>query len=858
MFEGQDLRSSAASSVEQPALPLPGGTARPVHLLDRLAAVFKHRRLAGSVFVLVAGGMILQSNSQIPMYRTSARVMIQDERTVAVGNLNANDPMFWQESDQYYNTQYSILRSRGLAKRVVSRLQLQNHPQFNGSAPRQQGAAAAVASARQEITAEIRRLIRRETAVAAEAPARNENALEAALISQFLGGVVIVPERTTRLVEIAYVSPDPQLAAIAANTLAEEYTTQNLDQRLATIQKNLQWLNDEVAKQEKKVVDAEAALTQYRQDQNALSLGDRQNLVVAKLNALNETVTRQRTERIQKEGTYNRLKSVDPASDAADGFPAIATSPGVVEAKNRLTDLLAEQSKVVGRYLPNHPEMQKLNLQLKNAREMLLAQRARVIETVKNDYETAVAQERCFSASIEQQKSEAMDLDRKSGGYVNLQRQADSDRQIWQSLLQQQKELQVVSNSRSNNVQVMDHAEVPGAPFSPDTRRDWFTAVLAGVLAAFGLAFGVEYLDDTIKTPEDVSKRLNLALLGLVPALRGEGVPLLSETAPHAFGEAFRSLRTSLVFTTGGADARIIAVTSSQPLEGKTTTACNLATALALGGSRVLLIDADMRRPALHRILGLQNNIGLSHLLVGQARFREVVQPTTEPNLFVITAGRTPPNPSELLASERTERLLASLGTHRSSGHGRRRCRTKARFDWIVIDTPPVLAVTDPVVIAGLVSAVVFVIGSEMTRRAHAERALEMLRTAKPRSIAAVLNLVDFDRNKYYYSRYYGYNYKSYYAESRPAAARASGTHRRPHGPGAAPVMAAGSLRRPRRRDRDFLQRHLHSFRSRPEVSVRTARRSAQARFRASGHRPRHRRPGAAAAPCCGRRTVAA
>ena len=191
------------------------------------------------------------------------------------------------------------------------------------------------------------------------------------------------------------------------------YTTQNLDQRLATIQKNLQWLNDEVAKQENKVVDAEAALTQYRQDQNALSLGNRQNLVVAKLNALNETVTRQRTERIQKEGAYNRLKSVDPSSDAADGFPAIGASPGVVEAKTRLADLQAEQSKVAGRYLPNHPEMQKLNLQLKNAHELLVAQRARVIDTVKNDYETAVAQERSFSASLEQQKTEAMDLDSK-------------------------------------------------------------------------------------------------------------------------------------------------------------------------------------------------------------------------------------------------------------------------------------------------------------------------------------------------------------------------------------------------------------------------------------------------------------
>src|SRR5215210_3964059 len=198
MFEAQDLRPSGAASIEQPALPLPGATPQPVHLLDRLTAVFKHRRIAGSAFVLVAGAVILQSYSQIPMYRTSARVMIQDERTVAVGNLNASDPMFWQESDQYYNTQYSILRSRGLGKRVVGRLQLQNHPQFNGSAPRQQGASAVLADARKKITTGIRRLIRREAAQAAELPAADENGVEAALISQFLGGVVIVPERTTR------------------------------------------------------------------------------------------------------------------------------------------------------------------------------------------------------------------------------------------------------------------------------------------------------------------------------------------------------------------------------------------------------------------------------------------------------------------------------------------------------------------------------------------------------------------------------------------------------------------------------------------------------------------------------------
>jgi succinoglycan biosynthesis transport protein ExoP len=755
MFDAQDL-PAVATQLDSPSLPIPGG-AQPVHVLDRLAAIFKHRRLAGAAFVVVAGVMMLQTYSQIPMFRTSARVIIQDERTVAVGSLNANDPMYWQDSDQYNNTQYSILQSRGLARRVVHRLQLQNHPLFNGTAPRRQGVMTMIADARRRISTTVRSMTGRQpVAPPIESPSPDEDAAEAGIISQFLGGVRIVPGVKNRLVDIVYESSDPQFAALAANTLAEEYTAHNLQLRLETIQKNLQWLTAEVAKQEKKVSDAEAAMTQYREDQNALSLGDRQNITIARLNALNETVTRQRTERMQKEATYRQLKSVDPASDAADAFPVIAANQGVVETKSKLADLLADKTRLSARYLPNHPEIQKLDIQIKNASETLTAQRARVIETVRHDYETAVAQERSFSGSLEQQKNEAMELDRKSGDYNVLERQAESDRQLWQSLLKQQKELQVVSNSRSNNVQLMDRAEVPGAPFSPNTRREWLTALMAGVLVAFGLAFGIEYLDDTVKTPEDISKRFGLPLLGLVPAIRGSRVPLLSETVPHDFGEAFRSLRTSLVFTAGAGESRVIAVTSSQPLEGKTTTACNLATALALGGSRVLLIDADMRRPGLHQIMGVENTIGLSHLLVGQARVREAVQRTSEPNLFVITAGRTPPNPSELLASERMKSFIANLG--------------QGPFEWIVFDTPPVLAVTDAVVLAGLVSAVVFVVGSEMTRRVHAERALATLRAGKPKSIGVVLNRVDFDRNKYYYSRYYGYNYKSYYGSATPAA----------------------------------------------------------------------------------------
>jgi capsular exopolysaccharide synthesis family protein len=401
--------------------------------------------------------------------------------------------------------------------------------------------------------------------------------------------------------------------------------------------------------------------------------------------------------------------------------------------------------------------METITRQIDSANMRLRSETAKVLESIANDYRAAVAEERNLAGSLEEQKKQAVDLNRKSITYSILQREAESERQVYNALLQQEKELRVVSNSRANNVQLMDEAEVPGGPYTPNHGRDWLMAIVLGLALGVALAYSVEYLDDTIKLPDDVTKRLKLPLLGLVPAVEGGKLPVLTSPVPHDFGEAFRSLRTSLVFTNGSPGKRTIAVTSTQPLEGKTTTACNVAIALALGGARVMLIDADMRRPGLHRTMGLQNEIGLSHILTGQARVREAVQRTSEPNLFVMSAGHVPPNPSELLHSERMRQLIANL----ESGP----------FDWIIMDTPPVLAVTDAVILAPYMSGLVFVIGAEMTRRAHAERAIQTVQGGKPNIVGAVLNRVDLNRNKYYYSRYYGYHYKSYYGNSSTPAA---------------------------------------------------------------------------------------
>ena len=760
MFEAQDLGAAVPPSATPPmTAPIPAA-GQPVHILDRLNAVFKHRRLASAAFALVVTVMMIQTYSTIPTYQASSRVQILDERSTQITPISSNDPTYWQDPDQYYKTQYSILNSRALIKRVVGRLNLVKDPAFTGSGPRPRDPISLLRQGRAAASSWFRSLIVKPTPPAAARPSGiTEDAHESAVISGFMGGLTIIPETGTRLVTIQYRYSDPVFAAVAANAVADEYTAQNLDLRMENVDSALKYINDELTRQERLVEDSQSALAKYRESNNALSLDSRTDSVAARVNQTAEQLSQTRSALIAKQQAYNQIKDVDPKSDAADQFSVIGNDRTVVEAKNALIKAQDDLKSLTDQgFGPAYPRMKTAQEQLDAARRVLIAARANVIDRIRNEYRQLVSTEQAYASANEDAKQASMDLDRKSADYKVLENQANTQQQAYQTLLQRQKDLSLIKNSHANNVQVYERAEVSKFPIAPNPRREWIMALLAGVTVAFMLAFGLEYLDDTVKVPEDITRRLRLPLLGLVPAIRGERVPVLSETVPHEFGEAFRSLRTSLVFTAGGEHGRIIAVTSSQPLEGKTTTAANLAIALALGGSRVLLIDADMRRPGLHKTLGIENNAGLSHLLVGQARVRDVIHRTAEPNLLAITAGRTPPNPSELLSSERMQSFLQNLQT--------------GPFDWIVIDTPPVLAVTDAVILAPHVSGLVFVIGSEMTRRVHAERALETIRQSRPRSISAVLNRVDFDRNKYYYSRYYGYQYKSYYGQgSAPSAA---------------------------------------------------------------------------------------
>jgi capsular exopolysaccharide synthesis family protein len=722
-----------------------------VHLLDRVSVLYRYRRIMITVFGLVVLAMTVQTYTTTPLYRAQARLLIEDERHEVAGFKDIESG--YRDAEPYNQTQYRMIKGRELARRVARKLELARLAEFNGSAPQTSGLVSAIRAARARLTAPIVALFEQPAETAPRAG--DETELESHIVDALLAKVSVEPVRQSKLVDVWVESSDPRLAATAANVLAEEFIEQNLELKTQASEKTLDWLSDELGKQQEKVEASERALAEYREQQNALSLAERQNIVVSSLNQMNDAVTRAKANRMQKQTLYQQLKDVDVASAPADTFPAILQNPVIQEHKSQLAALERERAKLSERYGEKHPEIVRIGASIADVTARLRQETAKVIESIANDYRSARAEENMLAGSLEAQKQAAMDLDKKSVNYSVLEREAQSNRQVYEALLQREKELRVVSNSRSNNVRLVDRAEVPKTPFTPDTQANLLIAIVLGVALAIGTALGVDYLDDTIKTPDDVTRRLGLPFLGLVPTVRGNDNPVLSGPVPHDFGEAFRALRTSLVFSSGTAK-KVIAVTSAQPLEGKTTTACNLAHALAFGGSRVLLIDGDLRRPGLHKTIGLSNDVGLSHLLVGAARARQAIQRTSDPNLWFMAAGRTPPNPSELLASDRMRSFVQSLAT--------------GPFDWVIIDTPPVLAVTDAVIITPLCSGVVFVLGAEMTRRRLAERAVETIVTSSPRVLGCVLNRVDYDRNKYYYSRFYGYQYKSYYGRATTAA----------------------------------------------------------------------------------------
>ncbi len=738
-----------------PAAPvsgLPGGQGPgdgEIHLLDRLSVLYRYRRIVVTVVIVVLLAGVVQTMTTTPEYRANASVQVDPER--GLPGVASAEP--YEETSTLMATQVQALRSKDLIRTIVgpNKLNLASFPEFSGEGATSTGLTGAISSIRERIMRPVRSLLSgaQPEPTAVDPAAAGARGLEDALVDRFLGHLSTDPVFDSRAINISFVSRDPALAALAANELAKAYIEQNLTRRKGGRDETVELLKAEVAKADKSVQDTDAKMLMFLQTQDASSLADPGQLASQEYAAQAEYDQAQAILE-QHRSAYSSIKDMKFTDPKIDSLPPMYSDPEVGRWTRELATRRSALARVgVGK---EHPDYQAALSLITEAESALNSARELVVERLRQQMLTSEVQAKARLRTLQSVQALRAQMGTKGIDYNTMVRFRDSQATTLADLQVSLQQAQIQAGAIQNNVFLVDSAVAPAAPFKPNASRNLLMALFVGIALAGALAFGLDYLDDTIKTPEDITRKLRIPFLGLVPSVRGDKQPVLSGPVPHDFGEAYRALRTSLVFTSGGESTRIITCTSAQPLEGKTTTACNLAMVLAFGGSRVLLIDADMRRPGVHKALKINNTVGLSHLLVGQARVREAIQRTSDPNFCVMTAGRTPPNPSELLSSERMKQLIANL--------------KQGPFDWVVIDTPPVLAVTDAVILTPLVDGVTFVLGAEMTRRRLAERAVQMLMVSRPKVVGAVLNRVNFDRNKYYYSRYYGYQYKSYYGSS--------------------------------------------------------------------------------------------
>jgi capsular exopolysaccharide synthesis family protein len=712
-----------------------------VHLRDYVKVVYKRRWTAITVFLVVFLSVAIYTFTATPIFESKVQILIEKEASNVVSFKEAIEQN--QVTDDYYQTQYKILQSRALARRTIDAAKLWDHPQFNPA--REPLTAGRIAAAPFSLVSGWFK-----AAAPAAAPGADETKIQSRTIDRFLGSLTISPIRNSRLVDVTFASPTAVLSSQVANTLAKAYIEQNLEFKFMSSKDASDWLGQRLGEQKKNVETSEQALQRYREQTDSVSLEDKQNITMQKLADLNGAVTRAKTERIQKETLYNQVQSLQGDRASLDTFPAILSNTFIQQQKGELADLQRQQAQASEKLGRNHPDMVKIGLAIQTAEAKIQTEISKVIQSTRNEYQAARTQEQVLMNALEQQKRDALALNRKGIDYGTLQRDAASNRQIFDSLMQRTKETGISSELKTSNIRVIDAAETPRRPATPNVPTNLLLGLFGGTALALGLTFFAEYLDSRIKSPEEVTAHLGLTFIGMVPALFDKDLkdPLMSNAVPANFAESFRAIRSNVLFSSADEGAKVLVVTSSAPGEGKTLVATNLAVALAHANQRVLIVDADMRKPRVHSIFRHTQEPGLSNVLVANVKASEAFRNTNVPGLWALPAGVVPPNPSELLGSKRFKEFIGTLSQH---------------FDWVIVDTPPVMAVTDSSIVANIATGVVFVVGSDMTSRQTAQRSLTQLRNANAKVVGAILNRVDLAHHGYYYSQYYKKAYADYY-----------------------------------------------------------------------------------------------
>jgi succinoglycan biosynthesis transport protein ExoP len=726
-----------------------------IHLAEYWAVAVKRRKLILIVIGLVLLATGVRSFLTKPTYRAVTTLNIEQDQSSPY-DVQSGVQIYYTYNPEFLATQTRMIQSRDIALRVVKQLNLANDPEFTGSATR----------------------------VEVGKGAADRNAVR--LAQQVQGGVSVTPIRGTDLVELSYISTSPRLAAQIANGVADAYIDWQVESKFQTLANANRFLTGQAEQLRSEISSLEQRLQTYSRQKDIVGLEGATNVTVQNLELINKDYSAAVADRVAKEARYRELQN------ARADVVADTLGSNISQLRNEQARMEREYAEKLNLYKPEWPAMQQLKAQIDKGRQHLATvveeNVSKAREMARSDYLTALRREESLKGVLQGQKREAMTLNTNAVEYNNLKVEIDTKKGLLDALLKRQSEIEMRSRLRGekvSNLRVLDRALEPTYRFRPSYRRNAMMGAILGVVLGLGLAFFLEYLDRSLRTPAQVESYLRIPALGIIPAVgsRGRGygygyygygrrkkkkaetnpeekveIELLPHTHPRStVAEAYRAFRAALLLSRAGGVQSIV-ITSSLPGEGKTSTAANLAVVLGQVGKRVLLVDADLHKPRIHQVFHVSNRVGLVSILAQNLEALTAIQKTNIPNVWVVPAGPSSPNPSGLLSSMAMADFLETA---------------KKNFDYVIIDTPPLGPVADAVVVGHSTDGVVIATQAGRTPRELVRRVRDKLALSNVRVLGVLINNLQEDPVTYeQYYKYYGTDYTTD-IESTPRAARA-------------------------------------------------------------------------------------
>ncbi|MDH5716854.1 MAG: polysaccharide biosynthesis tyrosine autokinase [Spirochaetia bacterium] len=665
-----------------------------------------------------------------PVYQATAQILIEEEKRNILDfqELYAIDV----PSNDFYNTQYKLLSSQLMAKMVLEKLDFNKYKNVFSNITKEE---------------------------------LENNEKRNILVLSLLQNLDIEPVRNSRLVKIHFSSYDPVYSADAANLFIDSYMDFNKSMKSEAITYTTTFLEKKLEEQKEKLKDSEVLLQEYKEKYNIVSMDERENISMAKLTELNMDVIKVENERVEAETRYIQAKKIFNDNNSVESTAQAITNPLINRIKGEESDLVVMLSELSKKYGKKHPKILTLKEKLKTKRRKVKEEISKVVTHLKNEYEISLKKESMLKKTLEDSKVENQKLNEISITFRVLKRDVETNKEIYNILLTRLKETDVSEDIQSSFVKIIDKAEVPLIPIKPKKALSLLMGLMMGVFGGIIVAILIEYLDNTVKTSEELKQLAGIPFLGAVSNFRSylknpQDSSLISLNFPnYAISEGFRVIRTSMVYSSVSEKNKTILITSAEKSDGKSTIASNLAITLMQAGNKVLLVDTDFRNPSLHKIFGFDNEKGFSNFLVGEKKLSDCIIKTEHDNFEILPCGKLPPNPSELIGSEKMNKTIEML---------------KKRYDKIIFDSAPVLPVTDSVLLSNKIDQTILVVSASKTHKNAISQSISQLKSAKANLIGTVLNY-SRQPNKIY--GYYGYGYGYGYGSSRKDKKKTKSIH---------------------------------------------------------------------------------